>query len=70
MTGGGAVPMALSAKMADAWINFARNGNPNHADLPNWPAFSSETVPTMVFDNTCEVKQNHDGAIRKAMTGA
>jgi len=23
--------------------------------LPNWPAFSSERLPTMVFDTRCEV---------------
>jgi para-nitrobenzyl esterase len=66
LTGGGPVPMALADKVSDAWIAFARTGNPNHAGLPNWPAFNSK-VPTMVFDNTCEVKLDHDEAIRKAM---
>ena len=27
---------ALSAKMMDAWISFARSGNPNHKDIPDW----------------------------------
>ena len=62
--------MALAAKVSDAWINFARNCNPNHSGLPQWPTFSTETVPTMVFDNTCEVKHNHDEAIRKAMVSS
>ena len=25
--------------MSAAWAAFARTGNPNHADMPNWPAF-------------------------------
>jgi len=70
LTGGGPVPMALAAKVSDAWINFARNCSPSHPGLPEWPTFSTETVPTMVFDNTCEVKHNHDEAIRKAMVSS
>jgi len=69
LTGGGPVPMALADKVSDAWIAFAKNLNPNHPGLPNWPAFN-EKVPTMVFDNTCEVKLDHDGAVRKAMGDA
>ena len=62
MTGGGPEPMALAEKISDAWINFARKGDPNHAGLPKWPAFSKETKPTMVFDNQCELKTNFDDA--------
>ena len=62
MTGGGPGTMALAEKVSDAWINFARKGNPGHAGLPNWPAFSKETKPTMVFDNQCELKTNFDDA--------
>jgi para-nitrobenzyl esterase len=66
LTGGGPVPMALGGKVADAWISFARTGNPNHAGLPDWPAYNAK-VPTMVLDNVCQVQFDHDGAIRKAM---
>jgi para-nitrobenzyl esterase len=51
MTGGGAGARELSSKIADAWIRFARTGDPNHAALPRWSAFDRETVPTMVFDD-------------------
>jgi len=28
-----------SRRMALAWVAFARTGNPNHPDIPHWPAF-------------------------------
>lgn len=59
MTGGTAEARTLAARMSAAWIQFARTGNPNHPELPDWPAFTPDRVPTMVFDNTCEVKNNH-----------
>jgi para-nitrobenzyl esterase len=62
MTGGGPEPMALAEKISDAWINFARKGDPNHAGLPKWEAFSKDSRPTMVFDTQCELKKNMDDA--------
>lgn len=70
MTGGGPDALALGARMAGAWISFARTGNPNHAGLPYWPAYDPHTVPTMTFDNECVVKNDPDGEIRKAIVEA
>jgi para-nitrobenzyl esterase len=50
-TGGGEDARALSEKVSDAWINFARTGDPNHRGIPHWKPFSPETMPTMIFDN-------------------
>ena len=66
MTGGGPEAVALAGKISDAWINFARSGNPNHPGLPQWPAFSPDTKPTMVFDSQCALKTNYDDAQVKA----
>ena len=67
MTGGGADARALGAKMSDAWIHFARTGNPNHPGIPHWPVFDAENVPTMIFDNECSLKNNPDRAEREVM---
>ena len=51
LTGGGPEAMALADKVSDAWIAFARTGNPNTPKLPRWTAFNSSDRPTMVIDN-------------------
>ena len=60
MTGGGEEAVALADKMSQAWINFARTGNPNTEDLPQWPEYNPEEGAMMIFDNNCEIKYNHD----------
>jgi para-nitrobenzyl esterase len=55
LTGGGAEAMALADKVSDAWIAFARTGNPNTGKLPMWPAFTVKDRATMVIDNASKV---------------
>jgi para-nitrobenzyl esterase len=66
-TGGTAEARDLAAKVSQAWIQFARTGSPNHSGLPRWPAVSANTLPTMIFDTRCEVKDNPDAAERQAL---
>ncbi|MEZ5044781.1 MAG: carboxylesterase family protein [Saprospiraceae bacterium] len=60
MTGGTKEAYVLAGKVSQAWINFARSGNPNHKDLPKWAAYHSSNTATMHFDNKCEVKPQMD----------
>jgi para-nitrobenzyl esterase len=69
MTGGTAEARELGGKVSDAWINFARKGDPNHSGLPKWPVFSAGKAPTMVFDKTCELKTDPDGEARRSLRG-
>ncbi len=70
MTGGGPEARALAAKVSEAWLAFARSGNPNHRGLPEWPAFIAEKCPTMRFDTVSTVENNPDGIERKAIAEA
>ena len=67
MTGGTAEARELGTLMSQAWIAFARSGDPNHGGLPKWQAFSAERVQTMIFDNKCELKNDPDGAARRSV---
>lgn len=60
MTGGTPQAYALADKMSSAWLNFAHTGNPNTDELPEWKPYTPDEGATMFFDNTCEVKYNHD----------
>ncbi len=55
LTGTGPERAALMERMMDAWIAFARTGNPNHKGLPEWKPYSAAERPTMIFDNECRL---------------
>lgn len=46
------VPRGLMEQMMDAWLAFAKTGDPNHSNIPNWPAYDTSTRATMLFDTT------------------
>ena len=69
-TGGGPEARALAAKVSDAWINFARKGDPNHSGLPNWPKYTAANGPVMVFDRECQLKEDPDRDLRKVVAEA
>jgi para-nitrobenzyl esterase len=60
MTGGNKDAYTLAQKTSQAWINFARNGNPNHKTLPTWPSYNATNTATMHLDNQCVVKSQID----------
>jgi para-nitrobenzyl esterase len=60
VTGGGKQAVALADKVSQAWIDFARSGNPNTKGLPAWPAYTDANGATMILDNTSVVRNHHD----------
>ncbi len=51
MSGTGEAQQALADRMSEAWIAFARSGDPNHDGLPEWAPYDAERRATMVFDD-------------------
>ena len=49
-TGGGSEPRGVSDQMSAALLAFMRTGDPNCKELPEWPAYTPEDAPTMIFD--------------------
>ena len=65
-TGGGPEAGTLAARVSDAWIHFARAGDPNHPGLPRWPKYDT-AGPVMIFDRTCEVQNDPDRELRRVV---
>ena len=58
MSGVGAEQQRLADTMSDAWLRFARTGN------PGWPAYEPNRRMTMVFDASSRVEADWGGAER------
>ncbi len=67
MTGNGADRYPLAAAMSEAWVSFARTGNPSHAGIPSWAPFDTITRPTMVFGPRVALIADPHGEERKAI---
>jgi len=69
MTGASQDRYELATRLSTAFANFARTGNPNHAGLPNWPAYDDKTRATMFMNAKPEVVNNPFPQSRKALFG-
>ncbi|MBY3046847.1 carboxylesterase/lipase family protein [Rhizobium leguminosarum] len=65
-TGGGSDALALSRKVSQAWVNFARNGKPSAEGLPDWPAYTTDKPATMVLDKQSRVSVDLDRKLLQA----
>ena len=50
MSGKGEEQQKIADMMSEAWLAFARSGDPNHPGLPTWSPYDAERRATMVFD--------------------
>ena len=64
-TGGTTAARALADRMSKALVSFARTGNPSHAGIPKWPAFTEAARATMILDDRVEVKGDPDRDARR-----
>jgi para-nitrobenzyl esterase len=65
-TGNTAEAQALAKKMATAWANFAKTGNPSQPGL-KWEPADPMRCQTMVFDNECRMVDDPEGEVRKIL---
>ncbi len=56
----------LSTQMADAWVAFARTGDPNGSSLPPWGRYSPDERTTMVLDLESHVAVDPASPFREA----
>jgi para-nitrobenzyl esterase len=56
VVGRGPEALTLAARMQDAWVAFARTGNPSHPGLGDWPAYDRAQRRTMVLGRACGVE--------------
>jgi para-nitrobenzyl esterase len=50
IAGTGAASRRVSGQMMNAFIAFARTGDPNHRGIPRWPVHTLPNRETMIFD--------------------
>ena len=59
----------LSERMQDAWIAFARSGNPGHEGLPDWGPYDAKGRATMRLGADCRAEDAPLEAERAAWDG-
>jgi len=57
----------VAAQMAEAWLAFARAGDPNHPGIPAWPAYTRERPVTLLFDVESRAEADWRGGERKVL---
>src|SRR5204863_7787231 len=60
----------LATSASDAWVAFARSGEPNIKALPHWPRYDAANRATMMFDLKSEVVNDPNAEIRQLMQSA
>ena len=59
----------LVDEFCDAWIAFARTGDPSHSGISTWPPYDAEDRSVMVFDRPTRVESDPEGELREAFAG-
>jgi para-nitrobenzyl esterase len=67
LTGSNPGRFELAQLMSEAWVTFAKTGDPNHAGLPKWSPYSPDDRATMIFDTPCRVDVDPRTELRKGL---
>ncbi|MBL8270067.1 MAG: carboxylesterase/lipase family protein [Steroidobacter sp.] len=66
---GSAMAHEMCARLASAWVNFARTGSPRSKDGLEWAPFESGRRATMIFGDTARVELDPRGQLRRLWEG-
>jgi para-nitrobenzyl esterase len=69
LTGDAPGRAALAERMHEAWIAFARGGDPSTPALPAWPVYDTNRRATMIFDDACRVEDDPQATERRLWEG-
>ncbi len=47
---------SMTESMANAWLAFARSGDPNHKGIPHWPPYDLAKRPVMLFETPAKLE--------------
>ena len=67
LVGTGLASRTVAATMAQAWVNFARTGNPSQPEL-HWPRYETASRLTMSFDEDSRMMSDPDRERREYWT--
>ena len=56
----GEIDFRISEAMLDYWTNFAKSGNPNGPNLPEWTPYTCQDPQIMIFGNSIGVQTMED----------
>jgi para-nitrobenzyl esterase len=66
--GAGPAAERVAHAMMDAWVAFARSGDPSHAGIPAWPPYAAPRRATLELGATCRVLDAPGEARRRAFS--
>ncbi len=52
------LPTSLADMTQDAWVAFAKTGNPSHSGIPVWPKYDAEKRQTMIIHEKWHVEED------------
>ena len=56
-------------RVMDAWLSFAKTGDPGHAGLPEWPVYDPSRRATMLLGPECRVEDDPQRPEREVWDG-
>jgi len=68
--GSGPEAAALQDRVMDAWLGFARSGEPGYADLPGWAPYDAQRRSAMALGRRCQpIRVPDDAALLRIWDG-